>query len=69
MHTQDGVEAVEHMNILPASRALDHVCFSPLYDTHAGTDVSFQLNTSLWHKAALGDKTLLPLGLSPDDLN
>jgi len=47
----DGVEAVEHMNILPASRALDH------------------LNTSLWYKAALYDKTLLPLGLSPDDLN
>lgn len=28
-----------------------------------------QMNARQWHQAALGDKTLLPLGLSPDDLN
>jgi len=44
-------EGVQHMNILSASQALDH------------------LTTSQWHKAALGDKTLLPLGLSPHDFN
>ncbi|KAF9792515.1 hypothetical protein BJ322DRAFT_52505 [Thelephora terrestris] len=44
-------EGVEHMNILSASQALDH------------------LNTSQWHKAALSDKTLLPLGVSPHDFN
>jgi len=48
---QDGDEIVEHMNVLPASRALDH------------------LNTRQWHRAALTDKTLLPLGLSPNDLD
>jgi len=34
-----------------------------------GLTYTLQLNTIRWHKAALGDKTLLPLGLSPDDLS
>ena len=35
---QDGDEIVEHMNILSVSQALDHVCFSPFYDTRIAVD-------------------------------
>lgn len=37
-HVQDESETVEHMNILPASQALDHVCFPPFHGT--GTDTT-----------------------------
>ena len=37
-HIQDGDEIVEHMNILSVSQALDHVCFSPFYDTRIAAD-------------------------------